>query len=415
MIYIGALLLSGGISFGLLGVFTRFLTPADFGVLALITATVGILASVVGLNPTPFFTAKFPSLSPGDLRRYGAAALLTTVLTAVGAWVLLELLGLWFAAFRLPQWVLAGLAVLGVVAAVRGLGLTVLKMREKPVGFAGLKLFESATAGGVGVLLVAGLGMDWRGKYLGQLAAGVLAAIAAATYLVRSGDLGLRTTWEHVRKYVRFSLPVVPHSLGFWAINAQDRYFVLAMSGLEAAGIYSVGYTLATVLDVVNQGVLTAFSPHFYGRLERGDGKDGIVLMTYGYLLFTIAAYVAFVAVMKYVVPRFVGREFVDSARFVPWVAAGYAFNALRNFMTGYLYVAEKTNVLASLTVVTAVLNAVLNYVFIRLWGAIGAAVATTVTFAAVGLVTAYLATRFYEMPWRGAVARALRRSTTGT
>lgn len=410
-LYTGALLVSGGISFGLIAVFTRFLSPSDFGVLALLTATQGVLGAAVGLNPTLFFTAKFPALDRADLRRYGGAALLATLVTAALAYVILEGLGLWLEAFQLPHWVLAGLAVLGVVVAVRGLGLTVLKMRERPVPYAAAKVGESALTGGIGVALVVVLAFDWRGKYLGQLLAGLAVAVVLGAYLVRTRQIGLQTTRTHLREYVQFSLPVVPHSLGFWAINAQDRYFVVAMSGLEAAGIYSVGYTLARILEVANQGVLHAFSPHFYGRLEKGEGKDGIVLMTYGYLVFAVLGFVAFVLVMEYVVPVFVGPQFVDSARFVPWVAAGYTFNAIRNFMTGYLYVAERTDVLAGLTVGAAVLNAALNYVLILWVGAVGAAIATAVTFAALGLVTTYLATKLYDMPWREAIMGLMHRS----
>jgi len=73
--------------------------------------------------------------------------------------------------------------------------------------------------------------------------------------------------------------------------------------------------------------------------------------------------------------------------------------------MTGYLYVAGRTGVLAGLTIGAAVLNAILNYVLILWLGPIGAAVATSITFAILAVLTAYLATTLYDMPWRAALA----------
>lgn len=409
-IYIGASLVTGGLSFALLPLFTRYLTPEDFGVLAIIGATAGILGAVVGLNPQPFFTSKYPDLDERQHRRFAASAVLVAGVTAVTALAVLELLGLAWDVFALPHWVLFGLAGLGMVTVFRSIGLTALKMREEPVPYAVVKVSEAVVAAGIGVLLVVMFGWDWRGKFLGQVLGGIAVAVALVTFLFRSGHLGWRATWKHVKEYVQFSLPVVPHSLAFWAINAQDRYFVLAMSGASAAGIYNVGYSLARVLDVANTGVLTAFTPFFYRRVKDDESKSDIVLMSYGYFLFAAVGCVAFIIVMEYLVPVFVGEDFVQSSRFIPWVAAGYAFNALRNFMTGYLYVEEKTRILATLTVVAAVLNAVLNYLLIRLMGEVGAAVATAATFAVVAIVTTILAVRMHDMPWKEAITGLRRR-----
>ena len=396
---------SGAISFGLLAVFTRFLTPADFGVLAILTATLGVLRAIVGLNPHLYFTAKYPVLEQEDLSRFGGAALWLTGAMTVASYVVLELLGVWFETFRLPHWVLAGLAVLAGAFAVLSFGLTTLKMRERPKPYAAIEVLRSVAAGGIGVVLVVVLAMDWRGKFLADVIAGLLAAGAMGAYLIRSRQLDLTTSRRHFREYADFSLPVVPHALGYWAINAQDRYFVFAMSGAEAAGLYSIGYMLAQVLEVANQGVLKAFSPFFYGHLQEGTKKDEIVLMTYGYLALMAVGALAFVFVLEAVIPVFLGSDFTASAEFIPWIVAGYAFNAARNFMTGYLYVAERTDVLAIISIAAAVLNAGLNYWLILWLGAIGAAVATAATFGAVALATSIVATRLVPMPWRGALA----------
>lgn len=409
-IYVTASLVTGGLSFALLPVFTRYLTPADFGVLAVLGATLGILGSVVGLNPQPFFTTKFPELDRRQLGEFAGSAAVIALLTGAAAFVVLEALEWRWQLFGLPHWALLGLAALGVASVFRKLGLTVFKMREEPGRYAAAKISEAVVAAALAVFLVVAVGLDWRGKFLGQLAGGLLVAGALLVYLSRAGYLRRVTSREQLRTYVSFSLPVVPHTLAFWAINAQDRYFVAGMAGLEAAGLYGVGYSLAKVLDMVNTGVLTAFSPMFYGGLQQDERKEEIVMMTYGYLAIVVVGWAVFVLGMRYLVPVFVGPDFVDSYRFIPWVAAGYGFNALRNFLTGYLYVAERTKLLASLTLGAALLNAGLNWAFIVLMGPVGAAVATAVTFAALALATTVVAVRLYEMPWRAGFFRLVGR-----
>lgn len=404
--FTGGTLLSGAITFGLLAVFTRFLTPADFGILALLTATHGVLGTIVGLNPHLFFTAKYSTLETADLRRYGGSVLWVTGVMVAAAYGVLELLSRSFEAFGLPHWVLAGLAVLAGASAVLGYGLTLLKMRERSKSYAAVEVLHSAVAGGISVFLVVVLSLGWRGKFLGEVIAGFLAAVAMATYLVRTRRLAFDTSRRKLREYVGFSLPLVPHSLGYWAINAQDRYFVFAMSGAEAAGLYSIGYLMGKILEVVTQGALKAFSPFFYRNLQEETRSEDVVLLTYGFLALVAVAGGLMILVLEIAIPVFLGPDFKASAEFVPWIVAGYAFNAARNFMAGFLYVEERTRLLAAITVAAAILNAALNFILISWVGAIGAAVATAVTFLAVAIATSWFAVRAHAMPWKAALAR---------
>jgi O-antigen/teichoic acid export membrane protein len=112
------------------------------------------------------------------------------------------------------------------------------------------------------------------------------------------------------------------------------------------------------------------------------------------------------VAAVWLVLPLYLGEGYHSSFAFIPWVALGYTFNAVRNFMTGYLYLAERTRLISGLTLGAAVVNGVLNYVLILHWGAIGAAVSTAITFALLAAVTAWFAVRLWPMPWAEAFRR---------
>jgi O-antigen/teichoic acid export membrane protein len=206
---------------------------------------------------------------------------------------------------------------------------------------------------------------------------------------------------------VRYSAPLVLHALGFWAINAQDRYFVAAMVGVGATGIYTVAYGLGSALNLIHLGVLRAFNPHFYEHARSGyRERVAIVRFTYAYVVGSIVVLALFLGFVWLVVPVFLGPAFASSVVLIPWVALGYTFNAVRNLMTGYLYIAERTRLLGGLTLSAAVLNALLNFLFIGFWGALGAAIATAFTFAYVAAVTTVFAVRSHAMPWGSALRR---------
>ncbi|MDG2274191.1 MAG: polysaccharide biosynthesis C-terminal domain-containing protein, partial [Halioglobus sp.] len=66
----------------------------------------------------------------------------------------------------------------------------------------------------------------------------------------------------------------------------------------------------------------------------------------------------------------------------------------------GYLFYIKKTGYIAALTVITAVINIVLNYFLILSFGAIGAAYATCISFSVQALLAWAVSSRLYRMPW---------------
>lgn len=96
----------------------------------------------------------------------------------------------------------------------------------------------------------------------------------------------------------------------------------------------------------------------------------------------------------------FVGQEFYGSVKFIVWVAMGYAFNGMYYMVSCYIFYEEKTYIILWLTLTSAVLNAIFNYIFIKMYGAIGAAMATTLSFFVLFITTWIVANRLYKMPW---------------
>lgn len=406
-IYIGSSGATAAVVFLILPVLTRVLTPEDFGILGLLAATFGVLSAVVGLNPNLIVSARFAILSRNALRELISASVPLTLATAVLAWlVMLTVTGVW-TDWNVPGWVLFLLTAMAILGVYRNLGLAVFQMQHQPKVYATIEVGAALLAGVLALVLVIGFDLDWRGKFAADAAAAVLFGAGLVAWLARHGYLTWSVSAARLRDLVVSSIPLSVHTLAYWALNAQDRYFIGVMVGVGAVGVYSVAYTLGQALNLVHTGVLRGFSPYFYERARRGESERlEIVRLTYVYILLSLLLWAAFVLGAWWVAPFYLGPTFAGGIAIVPWVALAYTFNAIRNCMIGYLYIAERTGLIGALTGGAAVLNAVLNFVFIRWWGVLGAAIATAVTFAAVAALTTILAVRVHPMPWRLALRR---------
>ena len=97
----------------------------------------------------------------------------------------------------------------------------------------------------------------------------------------------------------------------------------------------------------------------------------------------------------------FVGKEFVGAARFVFWLALGNAFGGMYKMVANQIFFANKTQILALITLVVGIANIVFNYLLISLNGSVGAAQATALTYFLNYVATAYFSARVMASLYR--------------
>lgn len=231
------------------------------------------------------------------------------------------------------------------------------------------------------VVLVAWLG--WG--VAGVLTAGVL---TTALYgfglsfreLVRSATLPSR---EQVAALLRFALPFVPGGLCFFVLHHGDRFFLFRYCGGEEVGTYALGYKLALAVNLFSVAPLyMVWSVHMYAVARTAEAP-----VVFGRALTRILT--AFVAVglglcifQDEVVLVLAGRAYLPaSAIIVPVVLACFCQSAAALMDAGF-YVRHRTGRKLVITASATALMLVLYAVLIPRYGSWGAAMATLAGFA---------------------------------
>ncbi len=281
--------------------------------------------------------------------------------------------------------------------------LTIWQVREQPVRFGAFRVSQTAINITLSLVLVLVLDLSWRGRVLGQSISFSLFGIAGIVGMWRAGWIRFDWVSAYARNAMRFGLPLIPHTIGFWAIMMVDRLFVSVMLGPADVGRYTAAYQIGMGVSLLQTSFNQAWTPWLYGRLKEGTtaSRRMIVRFTYGYYgaMLLLAALLAIAAPM---IGRVVlGSAFQQSIGIIGWIGLGYAFNGMYKMVTNYIFYAEKTYVLAWVTLGTAIVGAGLNYVLIKANGLTGAAQASCATFFLSFLATWVLAHRVFPMPWR--------------
>jgi O-antigen/teichoic acid export membrane protein len=200
-----------------------------------------------------------------------------------------------------------------------------------------------------------------------------------------------------VREALGYGLPLVPHALASWVLQAADRLILERHVSLTELGLYNFGYTLGMAMQFLVMGINQAWMPHYF-RLMKADpeAKKKVVRVTSIYIALVGGACLFGVLFAGEIIRLLMPASYWASARYVPPVATGYLLLGLYYFASSPLFFLKKTRVIPLLTGSAAALNIVANVWLVPSYGAMASAWITLATYGLLFLL-AYLVGQHYQ------------------
>jgi O-antigen/teichoic acid export membrane protein len=397
----------------LLPLYTRYLSPGDYGLIETLVALSAVLAALVAQGmKSAFFRFYFDSAE--EERRLLVVRTAFWYVMAAATAVLV--LGLSLA--RPISWLLfgtndhAGLVVaafVGLWAAMNYEQMTSLfRVEQRSTAYVAATLANVAVTIAATVLLVVVFDQGPLGVIVGNFT-GTLIVYAALLAYSRA-RLGLQFDRPLYRAMNRFGLPLVPSALALWLTNFSDRFFLVKLADPHEVGLYSIGVRIASAILLL----LTAFRmawPAFAYSIE----DDREAQRTYSFVL----TYVVFLAcwlalalglLAPWIVRLITTRPFYPAQNVVAPLAFGAAaFGAYIVVQIGTGR-ARRTGSNWLVTGLGALVNVTLNLALIPAFGRVGAAVATVAAYTLLFLAMAWRANRVFPVSyqWRRVATLAL-------
>ncbi len=219
---------------------------------------------------------------------------------------------------------------------------------------------------------------------LGNILSNGVIAIAAIVFFVLKG-------WGTIKKeYVVFCLklgiPMVFHSLATLVISSSDRVMLQRMKSESVAGIYTFTYSFASIIGYIRSAIHSIWVPFYYRMLK---DKDYSTLWkrrkNFDYLFGCLFA--GFILVYSEIMPLFSSsKEYLEYSDLIIVIALAFVGNHIYSFPTNYEIYKEKNAYVAVGTIGAGVCNVILNLLLIPAHGALGAAIATLVSYFALAL-----------------------------
>ena len=192
---------------------------------------------------------------------------------------------------------------------------------------------------------------------------------------------GLKVLTTKYWKYaLAFNLPLVPHYLSQIILNHSDRLMIKSLVGSSEAGIYSLAYSLASIMVIANTAVINTLTPWMYKKMKAKAYKD-IGNNTLPILIFIAFINLTLTAFAPEAIAIFSPSSYHDAIWIVPPVAASTYFIFMYSLFGNFEFYFDKTRFMLIASVSGAALNIVLNYIFIQIYGYYAAGYTTLVCY----------------------------------
>ena len=373
--------------FLLMPFYTTYLSDSEFGVADILMQTANLIIplAVVGISDGLFrFTI---DSDPSKRKQIFSISVFTMLLGMIPLVCLIQILRL-FAVYDGFVWLVffyicsANLHLI-VSNYVRGC--------DKTKIFAIQGIINTALVIALNVLFLVVFDMGVMGYVLSVVIADFAVSVGLILYCrlykditVKGIDKGL------IKDLFKFSIPYIPLALMWTITSVSDRFAILALMGENATavnGLYAAAYKLPTLITIAGGIFIKAW--HLSSVSEKDEnGRSSFFGSVYKYyigFLFIGAAFL--VSFSKIMTMLLLNSSYYESWKYVPVLAVAMIFSAFSEFL-GSVYFVHKKSVRSLITAaVGAAINIILNFILIPRMGAMGAAIATAVSYMAVFVI----------------------------
>ena len=220
----------------------------------------------------------------------------------------------------------------------------------------------------------------------GYVLANVLAdGIATAFVFLRARQ------WRYLRlssvtrrdtvRMLRYSVPLIPSNLCGWIINISDRYLIALLAGSAATGIYAVANKIPTVLLAIANTFSSAWQ---FSALAEQPREEKERLFSNVYSVYSAIGLVAASGVIwtaQLSTRLLAAPDYFAAWRYVPVLALATTFACLGSFLSSIYMVEQRSGAILATTLLGAAVNVGGNLFFIPVWGSMGAAISTLVSY----------------------------------
>jgi len=404
IVYALGIIMSKGIGFLLLPVYTRLFSPQGYGIIEILSSFGIFLGAFIatGMNGSQAFYF-FKARNDGSKEQ---AKILGAALQWRIIWGGILSLMMFAASPVLTHYLFLGQVPNGVfLAAVTGVFLAqltnhsveVLRLLYRPWGYIAISILEGVLSAILGIVLVISFHMGIAGYFIGLLL-GSLITVGAGLWQTRKYlDFStLHVSWWP--SLLRFGFPLLLSGFATYVLYNADRWLINYYLGGSALGVYAIGAKFGMIILVVINSFRQAVWPIALDIMHTPEGPEFLRVTAQGYMGCGAMLAVVVTTLSPFLVTLFAAAPFHNAYPLVGilcWCPILYGFIMISG---SGIWKAERTKITPGIALCSAAANILMALLLVPTYGLNGAAIATVLSFVVWNILTLYFSERLWHV-----------------
>lgn len=368
----------------LVPIYTKVFSPADYGHISLVLATFALLSLFIVLGLDSAAAIFYYDLEDEASKRkpianwFWAQLILSTFITLLISILSKPISVLLFDSEQ--YWFILIIAASNLVfSTFNTILINWLRLRRKPVQTMAFSLVSSLLTIVLNIYFVVYLKVGIIGVFYSSACSSLIFAFVAAL-LMREWLLPKHFEMQLLKRMLTFSLPLVPAALAYWISNSSASYFLNYTMTKEDVGLFQIGSSLASGMLLFTGAFQMALGPFVFSLTKNENAKELYANILLGYIIFTSFLFLA-LSSFSLEILIILTREAYYSARYVGSILAlNFIFLGLNYIGSIGLNLAKDNKPYMYAVFIAAVVNVILFFLLIPVWGKEGAALSMTIS-----------------------------------
>ncbi|TGY41467.1 hypothetical protein E5347_12105 [Clostridium sartagoforme] len=255
-----------------------------------------------------------------------------------------------------------------------------LQAREQSTTYGLNNLLYFITNLGLNILFVVGLRIGALGVLLALAITDTIFFIYTMIKFIPSITLKIKKSY--LVQAMKYSLPLLPHTLSGWAVSMIDRLFLNGYEGLSSPAIYSTGSQFANIINVITVAVNQAYVPWFFNKMKDKEKNEEEIVKTAEYIVVIYCFLAMGMSLFGPEIFKIMASEaYYEGWKVIPMLSFSFVFNGIYYFYVNPLFYNKKgVKFIALGTFTGAILNSLLNMLFIPKYSMMGASLASLIS-----------------------------------
>ena len=394
--------LAKALGFLMLPLYTRYLTPMDYGTLEILDLSMSLFGMFLTMGMIAAILRCYAAAkSQSEKKRVISTAMVFVLITGIltffaGTAFLRPISHLLLGPKVSPTYLLISFSAF-ICSYITTVPRTYLRAKEASGTFTlvsnvSLGLLLILNVYFVVVLKIGLVGILWS-----SLIVNGMNLLALSVWAVRDAGLHFSLLW--IRELFAFGGPLMFSNLAVFALNFSDRFFLQHLQNLEIVGLYAVGYKFGYMMNyLIVQPFYVMWQARMYAVHDQPNHEKIFSRIFVLYSLILIYSGVTLAVLSSEIIHLMVGPKFASSQAVVPVVVLAYVFWGIGFYVQVGMFVTNRTGPVALVGAIAAVLDLALNYVLILRYGMMGAAWATLLSFGVMAAASYWYSQRVFPL-----------------